>query len=249
MSLFDDAILKHLRRPFTAGAVKFRADGKPDVRKRVRCLTYIDSRLASERLTEVDPGWEASYSFAAATPADPVGLSYNVPVVCRLTVLGVTREGVGQIASSSLDDKYAKAAFSDALKRAAVDFGIGAYLYTMGNTAVDEKGYWINAKGNVGGLTADGLRQLRSQYSKHIGSKEFVSRFGEPVDYGDVEVDAIPAPVVVEGLSKEEKLELSATCALVGLSEEETAKVMDKTTKASFKRVLAAVRKRGESNE
>jgi hypothetical protein len=59
-----------------------------------------------------------------------------VEVKCRLTVLGVSKEDVGE--GDSL-----KAAFSDALKRAAVKFGVGRYLYRLEKQWVDydpEKG-------------------------------------------------------------------------------------------------------------
>jgi len=51
-------------------------------------------------------------------------------VKCRLTVLGVTKEDVGE--GGTL-----KAAFSDALKRAAVKFGVGRHLYEMEKVWVD----------------------------------------------------------------------------------------------------------------
>lgn len=50
-------------------------------------------------------------------------------IECALTVLGVTKHDVGTI---SLADQM-KGAHSDALKRAAVKFGIGAYLYDLKN--------------------------------------------------------------------------------------------------------------------
>ena len=50
-------------------------------------------------------------------------------ISCELTVLGVTKQDVGTI---SMADQM-KGAHSDALKRAAVRFGIGSYLYDLKN--------------------------------------------------------------------------------------------------------------------
>jgi hypothetical protein len=49
-------------------------------------------------------------------------------VRCKLTVMGVTKEDAGE---ASQEDEPLKSAVSDALKRAAVHFGIGRYLYYL----------------------------------------------------------------------------------------------------------------------
>ena len=65
----------------------------------------------------------------------PGGWSLDIEVVgdrsaiCRLTILGVTKAGAGQIAAEQKTDQPFKAAATDALKRAAVLFGIGRYLH------------------------------------------------------------------------------------------------------------------------
>lgn len=54
----------------------------------------------------------------------------EVPTVKgRLTVLGVTREDIGEAPEGSM--AAYKAAASDAMKRCAVQFGIGRYLYDL----------------------------------------------------------------------------------------------------------------------
>src|SRR3990167_10981429 len=53
--------------------------------------------------------------------------------ICRLTILGVTKAGAGQIAADQKTDQPFKAAATDALKRAAVLFGIGRYLHKVQN--------------------------------------------------------------------------------------------------------------------
>lgn len=186
-----------LRRPFTAEAVKFRIDGKPTSNGNVRILTYIDSRLAAERLSEVDPSWSGEPVFVGHTESDPVGLSVGVPVVYHLTVAGHTRADVGQIGKAQwgdnkgnydTDDKHAKVAVSDALKRAAVLFGVGAYLYTLGDIYA-EVGKHTDPKGKY--LNAAGKAYLKKQYADFISKPAFVERFGTPISYGDELKDSV----------------------------------------------------------
>lgn len=182
---------KLLRRPYTAEAVKFRIDGKP-TGSRVRILTYIDSRLAAERLSDVDPGWSGVPVFVGHTDSDPIGLKVGTPVVFTLTVKGNTRADVGQIGKAQFgpnkgefeaDDKHAKMAVSDALKRAAVSFGVGAYLYTLGNTYADVAKHTVKGEGKY--LNDAGKTFLKKQYSDFISKPAFVERFGLPISYGD----------------------------------------------------------------
>lgn len=184
------AHVEQLRRPFTPEAVKWRADQKQaDAQGKVRCLVYLDSRLAVERLSEVDPGWTARYEFLATGQNDRIGITQYAPTLCALTVHGVERFGMGQLGYTKLDAKAAKAALSDALKRAAVEFHVGAYLYAMPVFKVDARGYWKKRDETVGGLTPEGVKQLRTQYAKIVNHEKFSARFGEPVDYGDVADD------------------------------------------------------------
>jgi hypothetical protein len=170
--------------------VKWRADQKkPSANGEVRCLCYIDSRLAEERLGEVDPSWVAEYKFIAGNQSDPVGHGLYAPTMCALTVQGVTRFGVGQIAGTKPGANTVKSAVSDAIKRAGVEFGIGAYLYALPVFKVDKKGYWAKGTGDVGGLTPAGVKQLRAQYAKVVDHPAWVERFGEATDYGDVADD------------------------------------------------------------
>ncbi|RTH01947.1 Rad52/22 double-strand break repair protein, partial [Thermus scotoductus] len=69
-------------------------------------------------------------------------------VRCRLTILGITKEDVGE--GDSL-----KAAFSDALKRAAVKFGVSRYLYSLPSQWVD-----LDDSGNIHPKALKKLQQL-----------------------------------------------------------------------------------------
>lgn len=81
-------------------------------------LAYIDARLVMARLDKVVGGaWSFDYDVVA--PKQVKG---------RLTVCGVTRCDAGE---ADKEDEPLKSAVSDALKRAAVHFGIGRYLYHL----------------------------------------------------------------------------------------------------------------------
>jgi hypothetical protein len=124
------AITTALAEPFDPQDVKF----KPQMVKNNRCLAmaYIDARLIQDRLDEVlgVENWQDSYKIL------PDG-----SVICRLRLkLGdrwITKTDVGSPSEQPDGGDRMKAAFSDALKRAAVKFGIGRYLYRLPAQWVD----------------------------------------------------------------------------------------------------------------
>jgi hypothetical protein len=124
------AIAAALSAPFEPKDIKF----KPQMVKNNRALAmaYIDARLIQDRLDDVlgVENWQDKYDI------QPDG-----SVVCRLRLkLGgrwITKTDVGSPSEQpDLGDRL-KAAFSDALKRAAVKFGIGRYLYRLPAQWVD----------------------------------------------------------------------------------------------------------------
>lgn len=84
-------------------------------------LGYIDARTCMEALDHLDENWSAVHG-------DPIIVGNElIGVPCALTVNGVTRSDVGMPSSQ----EPIKGAYSDALKRAAVHFGIGRELYEL----------------------------------------------------------------------------------------------------------------------
>ncbi len=138
-----DEVWQKLSEPFPPGEVQWRIEALSRDKKRALVVPYVDARTVLDRLDRaVGPeGWQDAYEVLAdaeRTVKDERGERRErlVEVKCRLTVLGVTKEDVGE--GDSL-----KAAFSDALKRAAVKFGVGRYLYRLEKQWVDydpEKG-------------------------------------------------------------------------------------------------------------
>lgn len=115
-----------LLNPFPAESVKW----LPRNVKGNRCLAmpYIDARLVMDRLDEVIGvgNWSDEYEFAT-----------NGCSICKLTVKMpgtgdvVTKCDVGSPSEQPDSGDKLKAAVSDALKRTAVKFGIGRYLYRI----------------------------------------------------------------------------------------------------------------------
>jgi hypothetical protein len=86
-------------------------------REKTRALLvlYLQHTDVQDRLEEVDPSW----STEVLQEQNNGSLHY---VRIRLTLKGVPRENVGEGADP-------KSAYSDALKRSAMLFGVGRYLY------------------------------------------------------------------------------------------------------------------------
>ncbi len=136
----DQDLWLALAEPFPEQEIQWRVEAVSKDKKRALVVPYVDARAVLDRLDEVvgPEGWFDAY--------EPLVLEKGAyQVKCRLTVLGVTKEDVGE--GESL-----KAAFSDALKRAAVKFGVGRHLYRMEKTWVpyDERTGRFSPPGRVG---------------------------------------------------------------------------------------------------
>ncbi|MDY3551574.1 Rad52/Rad22 family DNA repair protein [Gemmata sp. JC717] len=124
------ALTAALADPFEPRDVKF----KPQMVKNNRCLAmaYVDARLIQDRLDDVlgVEHWEDVYEIL------PDG-SVMCKLRCKIGDNWITKTDVGSPSEQpDLGDRL-KAAFSDALKRAAVKFGIGRYLYRLSAAWVD----------------------------------------------------------------------------------------------------------------
>lgn len=162
-------------RPLRQTAFKVQAIGP----KAVQIAHYIDARAASRVLDEVFAGdWHACNLNITESHGEAV-------VQLALTVRGATRDGVGS-------GRDAKAAASDALKRGAVLFGVGAYLYAQPRTFLAKAGPHVRLVERGGKarayITEAGERELREAFERWLEGPG--RRFGEPRDLGVLE-DAI----------------------------------------------------------
>jgi hypothetical protein len=125
-----EEIQKALAEPFGRDEVKAKP-GKVSG-NRALALYYIDARCVMDRLDTVFTvaGWMDEYTVLAGGE-----------VKCRLSVLidgnWVSKEDVGGESEQPDEGDRVKAAFSDALKRAAVKLGVGRYLYGLKSQWVD----------------------------------------------------------------------------------------------------------------
>lgn len=119
MGISDD-----LTAPFGVNEVRF----KPQSVKgnRALAIAYIDARLVMDRLDDV---------LGVENWMDEYEILNDGSVMCRLKLKlngeWVTKSDVGSPSEQPDGGDRLKAAFSDALKRAAIKFGIGRYLYRL----------------------------------------------------------------------------------------------------------------------
>lgn len=184
------SVLTELRRPFTPAAVNWKVQTSPKQRSngwsKALVVGFMDARMCAERLNAVVGGnWSDSFG-----PRD------GNSVVCRLTVLGATREDVG-FADDVSSDMGMKGMYSDAFKRACVAFSIGAYLYAMPKMYLDASLLKQGPKSWY--MTREAEQYLTQQYVRWLQLPATKRQFGEPRDHGDAEdaqgdVDAAPNP-------------------------------------------------------
>ncbi len=138
-----DNIRELLAAAFREDEIEWRLQSSGEKNGRVwgLCLAYVQSRAVMDRLDDVFgiAGWQDSYDFV------------KEDVVCRLSVkIGddwITKmDGAPQTQVEAF-----KGGISDALKRAAVKFGIGRYLYNLDATFAE-----VVEKGRYAGKTKEG---------------------------------------------------------------------------------------------
>lgn len=119
--------LAKLAAPFPENQIHWRVQGKPFERNgqfSAMALAYIDARDVMDRLDDVcgPEGWQCDYTETT-----------KGRVICRIGILIDDKwvwksDGAGETAVEG-----EKGGISDALKRAAVVWGVGRYLYRMGS--------------------------------------------------------------------------------------------------------------------
>lgn len=221
--------LPHLRRPFTAEAVRWKTQAGTLV------VPYVDARLVIERLNlVVGDMWSPAYRTDARL------------MWCDLTIDGVTRSDVGS-------GYEGKGLVSDSLKRAAVHFGVGVSLYALKKQWLEvDTGHLKEKKGKEGKkvyeLTRAGELHLRETYASWLDDLE--AKFGPALDHGDaaeavgdVEADTPSSGPPQPELAQDDPLDDAKAHALIeaaqklyeGLTKEQAKGL----TKAAFKRQLA----------
>lgn len=124
----DKEIRKQLSENFSEKDLEWRVSRVVETGEKVKAIVvpFIDARAIQDRLDEVlgIGGWYVSYE------KSPIGEG----MICKLSLkIGgewITKEDGADISDTT--DSPVKAVCSNALKRAAVQWGIGRYLYNLG---------------------------------------------------------------------------------------------------------------------
>ncbi len=117
-----EEILADLSRPLPETVIRQRV-GWRDNTGEERWVDYIDWHTAADILDKACPDWSHEVREISV-------IGDLVAVTAAITIKGITRCGVG--VDSALDEKGIKSAEHDALKRAAVKFGLARSLYRGG---------------------------------------------------------------------------------------------------------------------
>src|SRR5215470_6817494 len=123
-------LLRTLRQPIDSRLIKTR-EGWTDRQGNTHWVEYIEWHTVADILDRVAPDW--SHAVRNITQVGAM-----VAVTAAITIDGVTREGVGT--GSAESETGIKKAEHDALKRAAVKFGIARDLYQRESEVLEQDG-------------------------------------------------------------------------------------------------------------
>jgi hypothetical protein len=109
-----------LCKPFAQALVELKPSATTKDKSRALAAPYVDARAYQTRLDRVvgPDGWSVVYRETLSG------------VICRLTILGITREDVGDLSPIG-DENRMTSATMQAFKRACAAFGLGRYLYSL----------------------------------------------------------------------------------------------------------------------
>ena len=141
------AIGRELAAPFAPEAVEWRIQGKGGANARAQLVAYVSARAVAERLDDVvtPGGWSFEWTPLHVDARGDVQTARGV-----LTVYGVAKSDVG----TGSNFEASKGCVSDALKRCAVLWGVGRYLYAIPAVWVT-----LDAKGNIPAAELGKLRE------------------------------------------------------------------------------------------
>lgn len=146
--------LSDLHKPFPAAEIEWRVGSTNGDKTSGLALAYLTARHVMDRLDAVcgSENWQDRYEF------------HGPRTVCYLSIR-VGNEWVTKADGAGDSDVEAeKGAISDALKRAAVKWGIGRYLYDLGNIWVD-----LEPAGRSQRIKKDQYVKLQTALNKQFG--------------------------------------------------------------------------------
>lgn len=196
---------RDLAAPFPADQIHWRAQSMKADGTAALALAYLDARDVMDRLDEVcgPANWQDRFEV------------HGDKTICYLSIrIGddwITKADGG----GDTDVEGEKGALSGALKRAAVKWGVGRYLYDLGNTWVDcesyEKGgkkYWKRWKGDPWAKVQNAARFLPPRSSApRLAGTEAKPAANDAADddarvIADTLVEALSFPTTLDNLAK-----------------------------------------------
>ncbi len=121
--------LRELRKTVDPNLIRQRA-GRRDRNGNVHMVEYVEWHTVADILDETAPNWGHSVK-------DIRSIGEIITVTVAITIDGVTREGIGT--GRAVNETGIKKAEHDALKRAAVKFGIARELYKREFDSIDHE--------------------------------------------------------------------------------------------------------------
>ncbi len=147
-------VLTDLKKPVDPSLVKQR-DGYRDRNGNVHKLDYVEWHVVADILDEKCPDWTHKVISVSEIEGWLV-------VLVEITIMGITRQGMGTGTASS--EMGIKKAESDALKRAAVKFGVARELYKKEADVIEREDY--QGGGSYGGSSAPFDPKPRSEMDR-----------------------------------------------------------------------------------
>lgn len=136
----DEELYKKLREPFTINFINWKINNLNTAKTKAMITFYLDARAVQHRLNRVlgVDGWDFTFTELEKDNGVHGKLTiYTYSEEDRKTkpkedciINKVTREDVGYATPTEKSEWY-KDAVSDALKRCAVHFGVGHFLYAL----------------------------------------------------------------------------------------------------------------------
>jgi len=208
-------IFKQLAAPFPGNAVHWRAQTLNREGTSAMALAYIDARDVMNRLDSVvgPADWQDSYTETA-----------KGRLICTLSVR-INGEWIAKSdGAGDTDVEGEKGALSDALKRAAVKWGIGRYLYDMPVIWAECESYERNGKKAWKKWTDAGLRKL-------TGARGPAPVQSKPEQVDDCDWAALAQMIQATGTNVQSFCEHYKVSATNELSKSQFADAMDLLTK------------------
>lgn len=142
-----------LKKPFPVSSLKWRIGNKNKEGTKANMLVYVDARMVQDRLDEVVGAGNWQFETRSMNSVNRQGNTFTI--IGRLGIK-INDEWIWkEDGAENSDIEAAKGGISDAFKRAAVQWGIGRYLYNASDYST-----WAEVKSNDFNIYQDNKRLL-----------------------------------------------------------------------------------------